>query len=106
MVVSLVAMEVRLRPGPSVCGWSVVGGMYSGGAYGYPGGLMGAPGHQQDLWFTQTAESLGRFNQMLEMHTMFLDQIYHHCGMIYARASDLVSWLRGVIESNHMVAPR
>ncbi|KAF4751020.1 hypothetical protein FOZ63_006840 [Perkinsus olseni] len=75
----------------------VGGGLYSGG-YGYPGGLqgMGVPG-QQDLWFTQTAESLGRFNQMLEMHTMFLDQIYHHCGMIYARTTDLVSWLRGVL---------
>ncbi|KAF4659137.1 hypothetical protein FOL47_007707 [Perkinsus chesapeaki] len=71
------------------------GGLYSGGGY-YPGGLQGMPG-QQDLWFTQTAESLGRFNQMLEMHTMFLDQIYHHCGMIYARATDLVSWLKGVL---------
>lgn len=58
---------------------------------------MGAPGQQQELWFTNTAESLGRFNQMLEMHTMFLDQIYHHCGMVYARTTDLVSWLRGVV---------
>ncbi|KAF4698249.1 hypothetical protein FOZ63_026361, partial [Perkinsus olseni] len=87
-----------LYGGGSLYGGYGGGGLYSGGGYGYPGGLQatGLPG-QQDLWFTQTAESLGRFNQMLEMHTMFLDQIYHHCGMIYARTADLVSWLRGVL---------
>ncbi|KAF4653432.1 hypothetical protein FOZ61_008996, partial [Perkinsus olseni] len=87
-----------LYGGGSMYGGYGGGALYSGGGYGYPGGLqgMGVPG-QQDLWFTQTAESLGRFNQMLEMHTMFLDQIYHHCGMIYARTADLVSWLRGVL---------
>lgn len=85
---------------PSSFGMSPYSSAYSPfGAYGGGTG-MGYSGMFGDhLWqgfLGQTAESLGRINNLLTMTGMFVDHMANHSRMLYTRASELHSWYKHV----------
>ncbi len=61
---------------------------------GFNGGYMG-----DNLWqgfLGQTAESLGRFNNLLSMTGMLVDHISNHSKLLYSKGIELHNWYKSV----------
>ena len=67
-----------------------MGGFGSPYGYGYGGGLGGD--HLWQGFLGQTAESLGRFNNLLSMTGMLVEHISNHGKLLYGKGLELHKW--------------
>ena len=66
------------------------GGFGSPYGYGFNNGMMGD--HLWQGFLGQTAETLGRFNNLLQMTGMLVDHISNHGKLIYSKGVELHNW--------------
>ena len=69
------------------------GGGYGGYGYGY-NSMMGE--HMWQGFLGRTAETLGRFNNLLSMTGMLVDHISNHGKLLYTKGVELHSWYESV----------
>lgn len=70
---------------------------YGGGFGGYGGGYNSMMG--ENMWqgfLGRTAETLGRFNNLLSMTGMLVDQVSTHGKLLYTKGTELHSWYQNV----------
>lgn len=88
------ASTSAFNPYGSYSPYQSYGGFGSPYGYGYNNGPMG-----NNLWqgfLGETAETLGRFNNLLSMTGMLVDHISNHGKLLYSKGVELHSWYRSM----------